>query len=119
MPVVEIRDLHKRFGKVEAVKGLSFEIEAGRVTGFLGPNGAGKSTTLRALLGLVRPTAGTATFGGRLYHQLDRPSAQLVPCSRTPPFTRAERDATTYAFSRLQASIPTSVSTRCCPPLGA
>jgi len=77
MPVVEIRDLHKRFGKVEAVKGLSFEIEAGRVTGFLGPNGAGKSTTLRALLGLVRPTAGTATFGGRLYHQLDRPSAQV------------------------------------------
>ena len=77
MPVVEIRDLHKRFGNVEAVKGLSFEIEAGRVTGFLGPNGAGKSTTLRALLGLVRPTAGTATFGGRLYHQLDRPSAQV------------------------------------------
>jgi ABC-2 type transport system ATP-binding protein len=77
MAPVEIRDLHKRFGKVEAVRGLSFEIEAGRVTGFLGPNGAGKSTTLRALLGLVRPTAGTATFAGRRYDQLDRPSGQV------------------------------------------
>jgi ABC-2 type transport system ATP-binding protein len=77
MAVVEIRDLHKRFGRVQAVKGLSFDIEAGRVTGFLGPNGAGKSTTLRALLGLVRPTAGTATFGGRQYHTLDRPSTHV------------------------------------------
>ena len=74
---VEIRDLCKRFGKVTAVDGLSFDVEAGRVTGFLGPNGAGKSTTLRALLGLVRPTAGTATFGGRRYERLDRPSAQV------------------------------------------
>jgi len=59
---VEFHDLRKRFGSVEAVKGLTFEVEAGRVTGFLGPNGAGKSTSLRALLGLVRPTAGSATF---------------------------------------------------------
>jgi len=74
---VEIRDLGKRFGSVEAVKSLSFDVEAGRVTGFLGPNGAGKSTTLRALLGLVRPTAGTATFGGRSYEDLDRPSSRV------------------------------------------
>ncbi|MGH3994560.1 MAG: ABC transporter ATP-binding protein, partial [Pseudonocardiaceae bacterium] len=77
MAVVEINDLHKRFGPVSAVKGLSFEVEAGRVTGFLGPNGAGKSTTLRALLGLVRPSAGTATFAGRAYHELERPSAHV------------------------------------------
>ena len=77
MAVVEIRDLHKRFGSVSAVKGLSFEVQEGRVTGFLGPNGAGKSTTLRALLGLVRPSEGTATFGGRKYHELERPSAQV------------------------------------------
>jgi ABC-2 type transport system ATP-binding protein len=74
---IEIQGLVKRFGAVEAVKDLSFEVQPGRVTGFLGPNGAGKSTTLRALLGLVRPTAGTATFGGRLYEQLERPSAQV------------------------------------------
>jgi ABC-2 type transport system ATP-binding protein len=74
---VEIRDLSKRFGSVEAVKSLSFDVQPGRVTGFLGPNGAGKSTTLRALLGLVRPTAGSATFDGRRYEQLERPSAHV------------------------------------------
>ena len=77
MAPVEIRSLSKRFGSVVAVKDLSFDIQPGRVTGFLGPNGAGKSTTLRALLGLVRPTAGTATFGGRRYEELERPSAQV------------------------------------------
>jgi len=74
---VEIRDLQKRFGSVPAVNGLTFDVEAGRVTGFLGPNGAGKSTTLRALLGLVRPTAGSATFGGRTYDELERPTTQV------------------------------------------
>jgi len=77
MPPVEIRDLTKRFGSVAAVKNLSFDVQAGRVTGFLGPNGAGKSTTLRALLGLVHPTNGSATFDGRSYEELDRPSAQV------------------------------------------
>jgi len=77
MAPIEIRDLSKRFGAVTAVDDLSFDVEAGRVTGFLGPNGAGKSTTLRALLGLVRPTAGTATFDGSLYEQLERPSRKV------------------------------------------
>ena len=77
VPAVEIAGLTKRFGAVEAVRDLSFTVQPGRVTAFLGPNGAGKSTTLRALLGLVRPTAGTATFGGRRYEELDRPSAQV------------------------------------------
>ena len=77
MAPVEIRDLSKRFGSVAAVRDLSFDVEAGRVTGFLGPNGAGKSTTLRALLGLVHPTAGTATFDGRRYEQLERPSTRV------------------------------------------
>ena len=77
MAPVEIRGLSKKFRHVRAVNDLSFDVEAGRVTGFLGPNGAGKSTTLRALLGLVRPTAGTATFGGRRYEELVRPSTQV------------------------------------------
>src|SRR5947208_5886760 len=77
MAPVEIRDLSKAFGDVAAVTDVSFDVSAGRVTGFLGPNGAGKSTTLRALLGLVRPTAGTATFDGRLYEQLERPSTKV------------------------------------------
>jgi ABC-2 type transport system ATP-binding protein len=77
MPAVEIRGLVKRFGSVRAVDDLSFDVQPGRVTGFLGPNGAGKSTTLRALLGLVRPTEGSATFDGRTYEQLDRPSSHV------------------------------------------
>jgi ABC-2 type transport system ATP-binding protein len=77
MAPVEIRDLSKHFGGVAAVNHLSFDIEAGRVTGFLGPNGAGKSTTLRALLGLVQPSSGAATFGGQPYDALDEPSAYV------------------------------------------
>ncbi len=77
MASVEIHDLHKRFGSVNAVNGLSFDVAPGRVTGFLGPNGAGKSTTLRALLGLIRPTGGTATFDGRRYEELEHPSRQV------------------------------------------
>src|SRR3954451_25186557 len=76
-PVVEVRDLSKRFGGVSAVNNLSFDIEAGRVTGFLGPNAAGKSPTLRALLGLVRPSSGSATFGGLRYEELDQPSTRV------------------------------------------
>ncbi|MEY2533436.1 MAG: type transport system ATP-binding protein [bacterium] len=77
MAPVEIRGLSKRFGDVAAVNDLSFDIQAGRVTGFLGPNGAGKSTTLRALLGLVRPSSGSATFDGLRYDELDRPGARV------------------------------------------
>ncbi|WP_136708349.1 ATP-binding cassette domain-containing protein [Agromyces sp. H66] len=72
IPIV-IEGLSKQFGPVTAVDDLSFTVEPGRVTGFLGPNGAGKTTTLRVLLGLVRATAGTATFGGTAYHDLPRP----------------------------------------------
>ena len=70
---IEISGLSKQFGHVTAVDDLSFTVEPGRVTGFLGPNGAGKTTTLRVLLGLVRATAGTATFGGTPYRDLPRP----------------------------------------------
>ncbi|NMR20823.1 ABC transporter ATP-binding protein [Cellulomonas fimi] len=68
-----IDHLTKTFGAVRAVDDLSFRVTPGRVTGFLGPNGAGKTTTLRMLLGLVRPTSGTATIGGRSYGQLAHP----------------------------------------------
>jgi ABC-2 type transport system ATP-binding protein len=70
---VAVRGLTKRFGPVLAVDGLTFDVAPGRVTGFLGPNGAGKTTTLRILLGLVRPTAGTALIDGRTYAELPRP----------------------------------------------
>ncbi|HEY5247848.1 MAG TPA: ABC transporter ATP-binding protein [Dermatophilaceae bacterium] len=70
---VEVRDLTKQFGHLTAVDHLSFSVEAGRITGFLGPNGAGKTTTLRMLLGLVRPTSGSATIGGQSYSHLHTP----------------------------------------------
>jgi len=70
---IAVLGLTKVYRKVRAVDDLSFTVEAGRVTGFLGPNGAGKTTTLRMLLNLVRPTAGTATIGGRRYADLTDP----------------------------------------------
>jgi ABC-2 type transport system ATP-binding protein len=71
--VIEVDGLSKRFGKTQAVAGLSFRVEPGTVTGFLGPNGAGKSTTLRSVLGLVHPDAGSATVLGVPYRRLERP----------------------------------------------
>lgn len=73
MADIAIHDLTKHFGQVRAVEGLTFDVPAGRVTGFLGPNGAGKTTTLRMMLGLVRPTAGEALIDGRRYDELPRP----------------------------------------------
>jgi ABC-2 type transport system ATP-binding protein len=70
---LEVRDLTKTFGAVTAVRAVTFTAPAGQVTGLLGPNGSGKTTTLRAALGLVRPTGGTALIGGVPYARLERP----------------------------------------------
>jgi ABC-2 type transport system ATP-binding protein len=72
---IEVHDLTKRFGSFTAVDHLTFTVEPGRITGFLGPNGAGKTTTLRMLLGLIRPTSGEATIGGKHYRDIDMPMA--------------------------------------------
>ena len=74
---IVVEHLTKQYKKLRAVDDLSFGVRPGRVTGFLGPNGAGKTTTLRMLLGLVTPTAGTATFGGRRYADLTGPTRQV------------------------------------------
>ncbi|CAM3897030.1 ABC transporter ATP-binding protein [Tsukamurella strandjordii] len=75
--MIEVSGLTKTYGAVQAVNDLTFAVRPGRVTGFLGPNGAGKSTTMRCILGLDRPTAGTATIGGREYSTIDRPLTQV------------------------------------------
>jgi ABC-2 type transport system ATP-binding protein len=67
MTGIEIAGLTKRYGGRTAVDGLTFSVEPGRVTGFLGPNGAGKSTTMRMVLGLDRPDAGSVRVNGRPY----------------------------------------------------
>src|ERR1700712_5495953 len=73
MAEITVERLVKRYGETLAVDDLSFSVDAGRVTGFLGPNGSGKSTTLRALLGLIRPTSGTALVMGKPFHELRNP----------------------------------------------
>ena len=70
--MIEVENLTKRYGSTLAVDDLSFAVAPGTVTGFLGPNGAGKSTTLRAILGLVHPSAGRTSVLGMPYRQLDK-----------------------------------------------
>lgn len=63
--IIEIQNLKKNFGRVEALKDVSFDVGAGEVVGFIGPNGAGKSTTIRVLLGIIRQDAGSAKIFGK------------------------------------------------------
>jgi ABC-2 type transport system ATP-binding protein len=65
--MIEARSLTKTYGAKRAVDSVDFQVKPGMVTGFLGPNGAGKSTTMRMILGLDLPTAGTVTVDGRRY----------------------------------------------------
>jgi len=75
--VIEVRGLTKRFGDTVAVDDLSFTVQPGLVTGFLGPNGAGKSTTMRMILGLDRPNAGSALVNGKAYASLSDPLSEV------------------------------------------
>ena len=75
--MIEVRGLTKRYGDVVAVDDLSFDVEQGLVTGFLGPNGAGKSTTMRMVLGLDRPTSGTALVHGRPFASYAEPLREV------------------------------------------
>jgi ABC-2 type transport system ATP-binding protein len=70
---IEVSDVRKRFGSTQALDGMTFTVRPGQVTGFVGPNGAGKSTTMRVILGLDKPDAGTALVGGRPYRDLRTP----------------------------------------------
>ena len=91
---IEIQGLSKHFGPVRAVDDLSFTVEPGHVTGFLGPNGSGKTTTLRMLLGLVHPSAGTATIAGRNYKDLENPTATVGAVLEATSFHPARRART-------------------------
>jgi ABC-2 type transport system ATP-binding protein len=75
--VIEAHGLSKRYGETVAVDDLSFVVRPGVVTGFLGPNGAGKSTTMRLILGLDAPTAGSVTVNGKPYRKLQAPLAEV------------------------------------------
>lgn len=75
--MIEVAGLTKQYKKVRAVDDLTFTVKPGVVTGFLGPNGAGKSTTMRMIVGLDEPTAGTATIGGRPYRDIKQPITEV------------------------------------------
>ena len=77
MDGIAVHGVTKRYGRVVAVDNLTFSLEPGRVTGFVGRNGAGKTTTLRMLVGLTRPTRGTATISGIRYRELREPLRQV------------------------------------------
>src|SRR4051794_22676929 len=74
---IDVTGLTKRFGEIIAVQDLTFAVRRGAVTGFLGPNGAGKTTTLRMVLGLARPTAGSATILGHPFGELADPARSV------------------------------------------
>ncbi len=87
MSLLEVRDLTVRYGAVQAVNGVSLEVEAGECVTVLGANGAGKTSTLKALAGLMRPAAGEVLFDGRAVtghpaHRLARMGVTLVPEGR-------------------------------------
>ena len=75
--MIEARQLTKRYGDKTAVDGVDFTVRPGAVTGFLGPNGAGKSTTMRMIIGLDAPTAGTVTVNGRRYARHSAPLQEV------------------------------------------
>jgi len=75
--MIEAIGLTKQYGDKKAVDGLTFAVRPGQVTGFLGPNGAGKSTTMRMILGLDAPSAGTVTVNGRPYNKLVAPMREV------------------------------------------
>ncbi|MDZ5143779.1 ABC transporter ATP-binding protein [Microbacterium testaceum] len=106
--VLELAGLTKRFGSISAVDDLSARIEPGQVTGFLGPNGAGKTTSLRMLLGLVRPTSGTATIGGKNFSELSSPLQTVGAALEASSFHPGRSAANHLKVYARAAGLPTS-----------
>jgi ABC-2 type transport system ATP-binding protein len=100
---VEVRDLRKNFGQIEAVRGVSFEVSKGEVLGFLGPNGAGKSTTMRMITGFLPPSSGTALVGG--YDVTTEPIKVKEQIGYLPENAPAYESMTVTNFLRFAGSI--------------
>ncbi|MET0220926.1 MAG: ABC transporter ATP-binding protein [Tardiphaga sp.] len=84
MALLEVRDLIVRYGEIEALRGVSFSVEEGKVVTLLGANGAGKSTTLRAISGLAKPTSGEIVFDGRTISGLGPEAIVRLGISHVP-----------------------------------
>src|SRR5215213_2122183 len=99
LPAIEVTDLRKRYGHVEALAGLTMTVGRGEVFGFLGPNGAGKTTTVKLLLGLARPTSGRGKILGAPLGDLAtrRKVGYLPELFRYQPWLKAREVLTLHA----------------------
>jgi ABC-2 type transport system ATP-binding protein len=84
--MLEVTDLKKKFGKREALKGVSFSLAAGEIYGLLGPNGAGKTTTLKILAGLLAADGGRVIVSGQPYHREQHELKKLIAYVPDQPF---------------------------------
>jgi ABC-2 type transport system ATP-binding protein len=104
--MIEIDSLSKRYRDTLAVDDLSFSVRPGSILGFLGPNGAGKTTTLRALLGLARPTSGSATIDGKPYAALADPLGTVGAVLDTSGFHPGRRGRNHLRVLARAAGVP-------------
>ena len=107
-PVVDVRELSKRYGDVLAVDDVTFALQPGTITGFLGPNGAGKTTTLRLLLGLAQPTAGEALIFGHRYQELESPMLRVGAVLESSDFDPGRSGRNHLRALALATAIPRS-----------
>ena len=101
--MIEVNDIRKSFGPIQAVRGVSFKVKKGEILGFLGPNGAGKSTTMRMITGFLSPTGGSASVCG--HDVVSSPVAAKKQIGYLPENAPAYADMTVTNFLRFIASI--------------
>ncbi len=104
--MLEVRDLRVAYGKIEAVKGISFSVDEGQVVTLIGTNGAGKTTTLRTVSGLLRPSSGSISFQGKTIHDVAAHDIVSLGVAHSPegrrifPRLTVEENLLLGAFSR-------------------
>src|SRR3990170_1574638 len=108
--MIETREIMKNFGAVEAVRGVTFNVEAGEIFGFLGPNGAGKTTTINILCTLVKPTSGSATLAGYdVVSQADKVRASIGIVFQDPSLDERLSAYENLIFHALVYRVPKNV----------
>ncbi|MEP6631667.1 MAG: ABC transporter ATP-binding protein [Lapillicoccus sp.] len=109
--MLEVRDLRVAYGKIEAVKGISFSVDEGQVVTLIGTNGAGKTTTLRTVSGLLRPTSGSISFQGKPIHDVAAHDIVSLGVAHSPegrrifPRLTVEENLLLGAFSRKDGGV--------------